>query len=284
MVGSVDEHVVILLPNEVMKIVFKFLEINDLKTVSLVCKTWNSLTHYYKFWMRAVLRISRDDIDKKLQCDKLGIIGNVKLDNLTGRQVERVLTKLDEFKWNNRTQRDPVVVDNNKYIMEAKNKIEIISLFQTIVQISTNIKLKHLNLCRHDLSTVQPELLAQTVIKVENVNLALTRLRQEQLRTVFFSIINTEQLSLKKLNLTGEGQEVSKIPPDLLALAAIKLEYPDKIMIWVTHHQVLAVCNKILELPKLKLKTKELYLGMFVDRDILPFGIAKEVKAKLTGK
>ena len=107
-------------------------------------------------------------------------------------------------------------------------------------------KLKHLNLCYEDLSSVQPELLAQAVVRVEEANLPFTKLRDIQVSTIFSRIVDTERLSLKRLSLLGEGERVSQVAPDLLAQAVIKLEDPERVLAGATEEQLLAVIDKLL--------------------------------------
>ena len=215
-VQPVSDVPVARLPDEVMDMVFSILPTKDIKNVALVCRAWKSLTQHPKFWRKVLVKISRNDIEEKLQGDRLGLIGSIELvDDLPARQLQQ-------------------------------SRREVVAVLQVIIEAGSRLELKHLNLCYEDLSSVQPELLAQAVVRVEEANLPFTKLRDIQVSTIFSRIVDTERLSLKRLSLLGEGERVSQVAPDLLAQAVIKLEDPERVLAGATEEQLLAVIDKLL--------------------------------------
>ena len=274
------------LPNEIMSKVFSYLPTRDIKTVALVSRTWKSLTNHSKFWTKAVLNISLDNIEETLQSDRLGVIGQVRLvGDLTVQQLQHVLVRLEDIKKKSSNPAQlPLRVENKKTKMfDVISKAEVLSVLQTIIE-ATHLELKHLKLYGEDLSSVNPEILAQAVVRVDRANLNGTNLTDEQVTKLFTKIVNTQNINLKFLALVFYN--ISLVPADLFAQVVIKLEDPNYVMLsCATEEQVLAVCNKIVETDRQDLKIKTIDLSYYREKYNLPEDLlfAISLKTKVMG-
>ena len=268
MAGAIVENPVVKLPHEIMAMVFRYLPTEDIKSVALVSRTWKAVTQHHKFWTNVLMKISRYDIEEKLQSERLGVIGRVQLvEDLTADELESVLVRLEDFKQRNPNPPDqPLRVENEISNKKATSTIkEVVSLLLTIAK-AIHLELRLLSLVFHNLSSVKPEILAQAVVRVADANLACTQLTDKQMRTVLSTIVSTQNLPLKHLSILGNN--ISLVPPDLLAQAAIKLENPNHIMPGASKEQILAICNKIVEVDREDLRIKKLDISYY--RDIYP--------------
>ena len=106
--------------------VFSILPTKDIKNVALVCRAWKSLTQHPKFWRKVLVKISREDIEEKLQGDRLGLIGSIELvDDLPARQLQRVLVGLVE-KLTSHNKRGPLRVENTRLRVQAQSRREVV--------------------------------------------------------------------------------------------------------------------------------------------------------------
>ena len=280
----IEEKPVVRLPQEILAMVFSFLPTKDIKAVALVSKAWKAVTKHPKFWTKVQVKISREDIEEKLRSDRFGVIGRVQLvEDLTLYQLKLVLIRLKNFQQKNPSPQElRLRVENKRFGVKTKSKTVVVSFLQTISE-ATQLELKYLSLLFIDLSSVQPQVLAQAVVRVEEANLACTKLTDEQVSTVLTTIVNTECLTLKRLSLLGNN--ISPVPPDLLAQVVIKLEDPNKVMVGATKQQILAICKKIVRVDKQHLKTKMIDLSYYreiynLSKDIL---LAISLKTELRG-
>ena len=121
------------------------------------------------------------------------------------------------------------------------------------------------------------------MVRVECANLAHTNLTDEQVTNLFTTIVNTQDLNLKRLNLAGYN--ITLVPPDLLAQVVIKLEDPRRVMLYfATAEQVLAVCNKIVETDRQDLKIKTIDLSYYREKYNLPEDLLFAISLKTNVK
>merc|ERR1712072_387698 len=82
-------------------------------------------------------------------------------------------------------------------------------IFKTISEIE-DLTLKHLNIEYNNLSLVPPDILARSVLRLEDVNLEGCKLSLDQLVAIFDSIVGCQDLILRNINICSH-----ELPPDI---------------------------------------------------------------------
>jgi len=180
--------------------------------------------------------------------------------NLTNNQIQALfqatdqscqLKKLDLWR-NNISSVEPelfaravtILKDVNLGSTNLTNK-QVTALFQ---KMSQNCPLKTLNLSLIKLSSVEPELLAIAVNRLEDVNLKFTNLSTEQMTSILSHV--QEDTKLKKLQL-GENN-LSSVESELLATAVNRLEDVDLRFSELSTEQMTSILSHVQEHTKLK--------------------------------
>ena len=119
--------------------------------------------------------------------------------------------------------------------------IEVLEyLCRAVIKVEANLKRLVVSvLGRIDL--LDPELLSQAVVRLEECHLYLPSLSQTQIDSLFTAIQKSENLKLKMLELAHD--DCSKVPPEILASALVKLE--DVNVCAVTENQVKCLYDKM---------------------------------------
>ena len=94
------------------------------------------------------------------------------------------------------------------------------------------------------LASVDAETLGQVVVKVKNVQMAMSSLTLHQVQVMFKAIADCEGIKLTHLNICGN--DLSQIPPSILAQAIVRLEEADMFLTRLTSVQVEAIVNSII--------------------------------------
>ena len=99
-----------------------------------------------------------------------------------------------------------------------------IALFKKITN-TDDIKLRRLVISYSDLSILSPDILAETVVTLEDIDISETKLTPDQVQGIFDKISSCENLALRRL--TVKGNNLSSVPAPHLVRAISRLEEID---------------------------------------------------------
>ena len=189
----------------ILETVFRHLSPSDIKTASLVSKTWRRILNRPRFWSKMKLRV----------CNRSGRTFQVKV------MKSRIIQLVSEI------EVSVGRVNSNLINMIEKLFNSIVSgkLPQLKIILTRGYKCyRNFNLC-----SLSPELISQTVIRLEKCDFKMFNFSANQIRTILDNIIQTKHLKLKELFLLNFSQceEFYKIPPNIMMQAALRLELSD---------------------------------------------------------
>jgi len=161
------------------------------------------------------------------------------------------------------------------------NKLQDVKLWSTDITndqamalftaMSENSQLKVLHLSDNNLASVDPELLARVVARLEDVNLKNTNLTNEQIQALFTALSQKSQL--KTLDLVSNN--LSSLEPALFASVVTSFKEVNLTYTSITNDQVkelfTAMCQNS-QLKKLHLRYSNV---TSVDPDILATAVSK---------
>ena len=190
----------------ILETVFRHLSPSDIKRASLVSKTWRRILNRPRFWSKMKLRIfNRSDRTFQVKVMK-----------------SRIIQLVSEI------EISAVAGVNSNLI----NMIE--KLFNSIVSgklPQLKIILTRGDKCskNFDLSSLSPELISQTVIRLEKCDFTMFNFSANQIITILENIIQTKHLKLKELFLFNYSQRKKfyTIPANIMMQAALRLEVSD---------------------------------------------------------
>ena len=163
----------------------------------LFCRFWKSVIEKPKFWVSVVLTVDKENHDEVTQSRRINIVPEIHL---------------------------------------RSENIEVLEYLCRAV-IEDRAKLKRLvswGWRRIDL--LDPELLSQAIVRLQECCLNYIELSQTQMDSVFSAIQESEDIKLKILHLGNE--DYSKVPPEILASALVKLEDTDILQARLSPNQV----------------------------------------------
>ena len=158
-------------------------------------------------------------------------------------------------------------------LSKASVKLEEVSLFLTrltrdqvnalltrIVE-TDDLKLRSLDVCDNDLSSVPRSVLVEVVRKMQEINLYHTLLTQDQLEGVIQTIAQSEgdQLKLNKIDLRYNN--FSSISSDTLSRSSVRLEKISLENSQLSQEQIIAILTRITDCIDGDLKLKHLEIG-----------------------
>ena len=136
--------------------------------------------------------------------------------------------------------------------------------------VSKNLRLKTLNLsdenkfynvpctCSTSLRLVDPEIFAESILRLEEMTLTRTRTTNRQTEELFHRIIETNGKSLKTLRVNFCVLMLQEITASMLATALVKLESLDiSKRSLVRFHQLRRLFIEIIETSDLRLKARQ---------------------------
>ena len=106
------------------------------------------------------------------------------------------------------------------------------------------LKLKYLNVSGNDLTRLHPRLLTKVIVRLEEANMYDTRLTSAQVESILNSVILAGQRRCLKLNIGGN--DLSQLPPSLLAQAIVMLEEAKMFNSRLTSAQVEHILNSVI--------------------------------------
>jgi len=134
-------------------------------------------------------------------------------------------------------------------------EVELCCTFLTLQQVTAictsmtgNSQLKTLNLAANDLSSVDADILAQAVTKLEEVKLADTDLTPQQVEAIYAAL----DISCKMKILRIGANNLSSVDPDVLARVTNKLETVNMRDTHLTEQQMTRILTKSLLTTNLK--------------------------------
>ena len=187
----------------ILETVFRHLSPSDIKTASLVSKTWRRILNRPRFWSKMKLIVCNQS-DRTFKVMKSRLIQLVSEIEISG--IGEVKTNLIE----------------KLFSMIVSGKLPQLKIIHT-----------RGNKCsgNFNLSSLSPELISQTVIRLEKCDFKMCNFSANQIRTILDNIIQTKHLKLKELFLLNYSQRKEfytiPIPANIMMQVALRLEVSD---------------------------------------------------------
>ena len=243
-----------LLPVEILERVFKLLPKKDLKTVVQVCKRWREVGDTPILWdcFPFFPTVNQDNINNvsELLLNSTRFRG---LQALASRTVsEKLLLAVSQHKslWRldiastNLTSVDPTVLARAICQMEIVDlgrslfsSAQADAIFRTLAK-GSNVKI--ISFFNTNLSTVNPQLLAQGITQINQITLWSSRLNTKQSEAIFGALETPGKLRILDLSYNN----LSTIKPTLLAAAVNSLVSVDLGRTSLSGDQVNAILSK----------------------------------------
>ena len=166
---------------DLLEIVFSNLAPVDIKSAALVSRTWNSVIEAAKFWSWAQVTLTSENFSEIFPSYRFRSVSNVTLsfhDKLSDGQLKELFSNFSKL---------------------------------------PDLKLKHLDICHNDLSSIKPSVLSQAVVRLEEVWLFWTELTGQQVEDIFHLVIKAGaegRLRLRSLYIS-QGN-VSLLSPSVI--------------------------------------------------------------------
>jgi len=181
---------------DILEIVFSHLAPADIKSASLVSGTWNFVIETAKFWSWAQVTLTRENFSEIFPSYRFRSVSSVTLsrhDKLSDGQLKELFSnfsKLPDLKLkhlkishNDLSSIKPsvlsqVVMRLEEVCLPGTNltQAQALALFKAISECE-DLRLKHLDIWNNDLSSIQPSVLSQAVVRLETANLLWTTWR-----------------------------------------------------------------------------------------------------------
>jgi len=240
----------VILPPEVMTVIFSYLDVSSLKSVVLVCRQWRNIGENPNMWKALKLvETHPEDLEVLLNFRRLKMIQYFKIfDWLSNEHVK--LLKYSNLKTLDISRcylheiglefPDP----DPELLGEALKNIEVVNVNRAVLSDeqwlgifkglngASRMKTLIINTTEEDddediiadLSHISPDLFAKAITKLETVQVADTSLTSDQL-TALVKHINKNTSKVKNLSIASN--DVSEVDSRELALAFNKLEMLD---------------------------------------------------------
>ena len=168
---------------DLLEIVFSNLAPVDIKSAALVSRTWNSVIETAKFWSWAQVTLTSENFSEIFPSYRFRSVSSVTLslsfhDKLSDGQLKELFSNFSKL---------------------------------------PDLKLKHLDICHNDLSSIKPSVLSQAVVRLEEVWLFWTELTGQQVEDIFHLVIKAGaegRLRLRSLYIS-QGN-VSSLSPSVI--------------------------------------------------------------------
>ena len=236
-----SDYQVILNNPLVLEKVFDYLPPSEVRNSFLVSRYWNHILSVPKFWSWARLRITRERFDEMIESGILARISILEVFCLPLAQLNKLYIWLAESEdchvkslrvWGDLSSLPAVTLSLAVARMEhlifdrAVASINQLDKIFSLLSQWEKLNLKSLTIEWSDSSSsflrgLGPDLLSPALLRLEEVNLWGDCLAPHQVRHLLNSIADSEDLRLKRLNLTGN--DISSMVPDLLAKSVVRL-------------------------------------------------------------
>lgn len=248
------------LPNELIFCIFSKLPPRDMKAAVLVCRSWRMIGEDPSFWNWAVVTVTSEDF-QKLKIQRFQFLKEVRV-TCRGSETQR-----------------------QSYHHHFCHWVRMRELFQAFHEIPTIMRIVVPD-CKRGISAIEPYLLARVLNRLEGrlrvgwpwgVKFDID-LNCEQFEAFF--ILMSRKTKLKELFVSGRSGFTSRVSPEVLAKAIIRLEAVH--ICRVSYEQLLAILRTVVEgnsrLKRLRLSfldPMDIVDVVDVDRDLI--GRAREV-------
>ena len=261
-----------LLPPEVLELILRLLEPCDLQSAVLVCQLWREVGEAPGLWTWLLLRATRENMafaEEVLASRRMREVRELRVEHchMESQQIVNAInrhSKLRRVTFNNcnltPAQPEALAVAltalNNYEIQDSvlgKNQLSIL-----FTQMAESTTLRSICICKTDLSSKNPRLLARALKNLRDVALSDTRLTRDQVEAIFTTLgQGTKIISLKMESI----ESVSLVDAHLLASIVKQLQVVSLSNIKLTRQQAKAICLAICEGSTLKvLGCKSLHL------------------------
>jgi len=282
------------LPPNILLRVFHLLPPRDLKAVVLVCRWWREVGEAMLLWLWVNLTVQEQSIGympEVLDSRRLQAVRRMEV-----RQVRNMSEELLQAVVRHPGLREMAILYTDlssvnphvpQLLAQAVNQMEEANLYisqltpQQVTAICTAMaegsKLKTLNLSCTNLSSVDADILARAVTRLEEVWLGCNELTPHQVEAIFAALSTSSQL--KTLDLGGNN--LSAVDAKILAQPVTQLEEVNLYKTQLTPEQVTAICTAIAgdsQLKTLELTGSDLSR---VDAEILAKAITKLEEVEL---
>lgn len=257
------------LPREIIVQCFGELAPRDLKNTVLVSTEWRDWGEDPCLWSWCGIQIRKKEDLRKLSARRFSNVRKIKIGpaaHLDWGDWEALFQAIEEF-----TKLKEISVDSQNMrtvedglFARRLSKLEKVSLFDTqmraeqIISLLTHIaqedsKLRKLVLNnpgldllsgKHVFGRIPPPDLAKGVIRLEEVDLDKTGLSAEQINCILVSIAQ-DDTTLKKLDL--RCKDLSRVEPEVLARAMIKLEDVNLCKTSLSADQIASILRSIVQ-------------------------------------
>jgi len=259
------------LPAELLEKVFHLLPPRDLKAVVLVCRWWREVGEapalWVWVWVRQFRRIRRNrfcrgetvsiDIPEVLDSSRLQAVRRVGVAQVSEELLQAVVRhpglRVMQVQYSNLSSVDHL----SGLLAQAVTKMEeaVLLTYTTPQQVTAicnamtgSYRLKTLDLSYNDLSSVDANILAQAVTKLEEVGLRETKMTHKQKKAIFAALDTTSHLKILRIGDTS----LSCVDPDVLARVANKLETVSMRYTNLTEQQMTRILTQSLLTTNLK--------------------------------
>ena len=192
----------------ILEMIFSKLSPADIKTAALVSRTWSSVAGAAKFWTWVRVTLTKENFSEIFFSSRFQSISNV------------------EFK---------------KGYHEGLSDSQLETFYSDL----DHSALKKVNACWTRLSMVDPDHLAQHTVRLEWALFVTSNLKPDQVNALIKAIAECEDLKLEYLNICVNN--LSSVPPHVLARAVIRLNEADLFCTKLTGGQVEVLLDTIIQ-------------------------------------
>ena len=263
------------LPTEMLERVFSCLDQGDLQAVVQVCRSWRSAGEAPGLWTWLLPTATRQNVafaEEVLASRRMREVRELRVENchMESQQIVNAInrhSKLSRVTFNNcnltPAQPKALAVALTALIdFEIQDSVlDKNQLSMIFTQMAESSTLRSICICKTDLSSKIPGLLARALKNLRHVALSDTRLTRDQLEAIFTTLgQDTKMISLKMERI----ETVSLVDAQLLASIVKQLKVVSFSNIQLTSQQAKAICFAICEDSTLKVfSCKSLHLVAF---------------------
>merc|ERR1719319_437600 len=240
--------------------VFHLLPPRDLKAVVLVCRWWREVGEAPALWVWVCIRVKGENhgyIKEFLDSRRLQAVRRIEVreEVEVSEELLQAVVRHPGLKEMRVQSTDLSAVDPELLAQAVTQLEEVVHTRLTPQQVTAictamtgNSPLKALGLTDNNLSSVHPELLAQAVTQLEEVDLVNTDLTPQQVKAIFAALDTSCKMKILKI----QNNNLSSVDPDVLARGVNKPETVDMCGTDLTEQQMTKILTRSLLITNLK--------------------------------